>query len=80
MKLSEVIFIGYCVFGMSACSSKNTLFEKISSSHSGITTDVSIGRYDALNGLLLKGDVRGDFHPCQFSRAVYTFPAMERRW
>ena len=26
-------------------------------------TDVTVGRYDALNGLMLKGDGKGDFVP-----------------
>ena len=35
-------------------------------------TDVSIGRYDALNGLLLKGDGKGDFKPLiNYARAGY---------
>ena len=43
-------------------------------------TEVSIGRYDALNGLLLKGNGSGDFHRFLFSKAESISRVMERPW
>jgi hypothetical protein len=37
-------------------------------------TDVSIGRYDALNGLLLKGNGKGDFSPLSIARSGIYLP------
>lgn len=37
-------------------------------------TDVSIGRYDALNGLLLKGNGKGDFAPLSIARSGIYLP------
>jgi hypothetical protein len=37
-------------------------------------TDVSIGRYDALNGLLLKGDGKGDFTPLSILQSGIYIP------
>jgi hypothetical protein len=43
-------------------------------------TDVTIGRYDALNGLLLKGNGKGGFRLYQLHTAGYICPATEKRW
>ncbi len=37
-------------------------------------TDVSVGRYDALNGLLLKGDGKGNFHPLSIMQSGIYIP------
>ncbi|MFI5187682.1 MAG: FG-GAP repeat domain-containing protein, partial [Chitinophagales bacterium] len=37
-------------------------------------TDISIGRYDALNGLLLKGDGKGGFSPCSIQQSGIYIP------
>lgn len=37
-------------------------------------TDVSIGRYDALNGLMLKGDGKGDFKPLSILQSGIYIP------
>jgi hypothetical protein len=42
-------------------------------------TEVSVGRYDALNGLLLKGNVKEVSGVCLLQRAVCFYPAMQKR-
>jgi len=43
-------------------------------------TEVSVGRYDALNGLVLKGDGKGNFFAAvYFCKVVFIFPAMAKR-
>ncbi len=37
-------------------------------------TEVSVGRYDALNGLMLKGDGNGGFTPCSFTESGIFIP------
>ena len=37
-------------------------------------TDVTVGRYDALNGLLLKGDGKGNFQPLSFLQSGIYIP------
>ena len=37
-------------------------------------TEVSIGRYDALNGLLLKGDGKGNFKPLSILQSGIYIP------
>jgi hypothetical protein len=44
-------------------------------------TDVTVGRYDALNGLMLKGERQREIlRRCRSSKAGFLFPAMERPW
>ena len=49
MNLFRVIFIGSFLLGLSACNNKHTLFEEISSSHSGITFNNKIIENDSIN-------------------------------
>jgi hypothetical protein len=51
MNTYRSIIIGAWLFCMAACRSKNTLFEKIASSHSGITFNNRIVENDSLNPL-----------------------------
>jgi hypothetical protein len=37
-------------------------------------TEVTVGRYDALNGMVLKGDGRGGFKPCEEGMSGFVLP------
>ena len=43
-------------------------------------TEPNVGRYDALNGLYLKGDGKGNSLLCPFCKAAYSSREMERHW
>src|SRR6266496_2455034 len=51
MNRFQLLFIGSLVFVVSACHSKHTLFDKIASSHSGITFNNRIVENDSINPL-----------------------------
>ncbi|MEO8413890.1 MAG: hypothetical protein ABI472_09535 [Ginsengibacter sp.] len=43
-------------------------------------TEVSTGRYDALNGLVLKGNGKGNFKPCLFCKTEFIYPEIVKPW
>src|SRR5687768_3104424 len=51
MKFFRLLIIGAVLFYISACSSKESLFEKIDASHSGITFNNLIVESDSINPL-----------------------------
>ena len=49
MKFSKLIFVGFFFLLLDACNSKQTLFQQITSSHSGITFNNKITENDSIN-------------------------------
>lgn len=51
MNLFRLLFICLVILYLSACNNKQTLFERITSSHSGITFNNNIAENDSINPL-----------------------------